>query len=74
MVYQTGIPSQPDFLWMQGFGGGDWAHSGGTKALSVLGGIAFAAVSAFGGGALGAWLNNKYGVKAHEKPLHSDLR
>ncbi|HIA54359.1 MAG TPA: hypothetical protein EYN91_20115 [Candidatus Melainabacteria bacterium] len=74
MVYQTGIPSQPDFLWMQGFGGGDWAHSGGTKALSVFGGIAFAVLSAFCGGALGAWLNSKYGVKANEKPLHSDLR
>lgn len=74
MVYQTGIPSQPDFLWMQGFGGGDWAHSGGTKALSVFGGIAFAALSAFCGGALGAWCNNTFGVKANEKPLHSELR
>lgn len=74
MVYQTGLPSQPDFLWMQGFGGGDWAHSGGTKALSVLGAIAFAALAASGGGALGAWCNSTFGVKADEKPLHSDLR
>ena len=74
MVYQTGIPSQPDYLWMQGLGGGDWAHLGGTKALSLLGGIAIAALFASGGGALGAWCNNKFGVKADEKPVHSDLR
>jgi hypothetical protein len=55
-------------------GGGDWAQYGGTKALAVLGAIAFAALAASGGGALGAWLNNKFGVKSDEKPLPAELR
>lgn len=73
-VFKSALAAQPSFAFLAGMGGGDWAQYGGTKALAVLGAIAFAALAASGGGALGAWLNNKFGVKSDEKPLPAELR
>ncbi len=74
MIYQTGIPSQAANSWMIGFGAGNWANFGVAKAFSIVGGIVLAAMTAGAGGAFGAWCNNKFGVKADEKPLPSELR
>lgn len=73
-AFNAGLPAQQAFNWMKSFSAGDWAQFGGLKSLAVLGSIVLASVSAAAGGALGAWCNNKFGVKADEKPLPADLR
>lgn len=68
ILSQCGAQSNPAFGFMGGLGGGDWAGQGLTKALAIGGSILVASLSASGGGALGAWWNNRFGVTDDKNP------
>lgn len=67
-AFKSGLPAQQAFTWLQGFGGGDWAQFGVSKALAVVCSMVLATASAAFGGAVGAWCNKTWMDKTHEKP------
>lgn len=66
---QYQLANNPAFLFLNGMGSGDWVHLGPTKALALLSAAILACVSAFGGGALGAWCNLNWRDKTDQKPV-----
>jgi hypothetical protein len=68
-VQSAQLANNPIFAFLNGMGGGNWVALGPTKALALLSAAVLACVSAFGGGALGAWCNNHFRDKKDEKPI-----